>query len=265
LDESAGTRVLQKAEAALGDITKSRNFPLGPFDATCSITAFFSNGTLRFSPPNVVNADGVRINFTIDLSFSVNFSDFLPDFCLPQVCWNPPWGGQICTPGFCVKWPTLTIPVHYPPGGGTDHADFSAIFLVIAYPQGGSWLVDLLVQGVPFLQLSPSASALLVAIGAAIAAIVSPIPILGVLAGTAASVICDVIALAGVLGLLGPLASLLLAGMRFHILNQSQRFQLIPTGSAVEPPVYLSILGLNTSVVASQDKNELVVIADLDL
>jgi hypothetical protein len=165
LDETAGTRLLQKAEAATGTITKSGSGSLGPFTASYSASAFFTNGTMTLFPPNTVQAANVRLNFSIDLSFSFDVNDFLPPLCLPQACLDTPFG-VVCTPKICIPWPSVTVPVHYPPQGGTDHIDFSVNFDLVTKLQGSTWLVDIEILAIPFLQLTPIAAALLIVIGA---------------------------------------------------------------------------------------------------
>lgn len=262
VDDSAATRLLQKAETAIGTIGQSGVGHLGPFDVDWSVAVSFSGGTVAFktgtgAPANVIALNNVDLNYVIDLTFEVDLNQFLPHGCLPQVCVDIPFIGTVCSPAVCVSWPTVKIPVKYP-----DKLTFSADFTLVASLASGEWSVAAVIDSVPNLQLSPAAAAIIIAIGAAIGLIISVIPFIGPFIGVAVAAIIAAIGIAGALGLLGPIITPFVAGRSFTLFQQQQRIQLLAANSALEPPVLISITELTAGVQLS-DKAELVVSADI--
>ena len=62
---------------------------------------------------NIIRIVDLRVDWDLDLSFGIDLSVVLPDFCLPQVCIDIPCVGEVCTPKICVDWPTITVPVSF--------------------------------------------------------------------------------------------------------------------------------------------------------
>ena len=195
VDQSAATTLLHDAEAALGTQSTSGGGPLGPFSASWNASASFSDGVIDLLPPNIIQITNCNFNYSVGFSISVDLNSILPSFCLPQVCIPIPFDGQICTPQICISWPTITIPVSY-----SDTIQFSADFSLVAHLAGSTWLVDVVIDGIPSLDLSPAAVAILAAIELAVTPILLAIPFIGPFLALAVDAILTAIGIAGLLG-----------------------------------------------------------------
>jgi hypothetical protein len=254
VDESGATDLIHDAEATLGTLSDSGSGSLGPFTANWSASATFSGGTADLIAPNIIRLADVRMDYTVNFSFSFDLSTILPDFCLPRICIPTPFG-SICTPRICIDWPTITIPVSH-----SSFVKFSADFNPNVTLAGGVWSVDLTIAGVPFLQLGPAAAAIIVAIGAAAALVLAPIAFIGPLLAGAVLLITAAIGVAGVLGLLGPILSAFVSGLTFNVYKQPQVFEILPASGA-DPAVDVTLTAI-TAAVVSTDEDELVLNLD---
>jgi len=254
IDEGGANDLIMQAEASLGTLSRSGSGNLGPFNANWSASATFSGGSVDLIAPNVVRLADVRMDYTVGFTFSFDLSSIIPDFCLPQICIPTPFG-SICTPRICIDWPTITIPVSH-----SSFVKFSADFNPSVTLSGGVWSVDLIVAGVPFLQLGPAAAAIIAAIGAAAALALVGIPFIGPLLALAVAGITAVIGIAGVLGLLGPILTPFVSGLKFNVYNQPQLFEVLPA-AAPDAAVNVTLTAISAAVV-STDEDELVLSVD---
>jgi len=252
-DETAATELVHDAEAAAGSLTKSGAGSLGPFSAAWTVSAHFANGTVDLIPTNTVRITDCVLHYNISFNFTFDVSRLIPDFCLPQLCISLPFIGDVCTPRICVDWPSVTIPVNY-----SDQVKFTADFRLVPHLVGSEWLIDLAIVGIPFLQISPAAAAILTVLGTAAAAVLVAIPFIGPFLAGAVITLTALIGVAGVTGLLGPILSLFVAGRTFTIYKQSQRFNLIPAVSALEPAVDIDIDNITAKVQASNEDELLI-------
>jgi hypothetical protein len=256
IDEGGANELIQDAEATLGTVSDSGSGSLGPFTANWNASASFSGGNVDLIAPHTIRIANVRMDYTVGFSFSFDLSSIIPDFCLPRVCIPTPFG-SICTPRICIDWPTITIPVSH-----SSFVNFSADFNPSVTLSGGVWRVDLVVADVPFLQLGPAAAAIIVAIGAAAALALAPIPFIGPLLAIAVVAITAAIGVAGTLGLLGPILTPFVSGLRFNVYNQPQLFEILPAAGA-DAAVSLTLTAV-TAAVASTDEDELVLSIDFN-
>lgn len=256
IDEGGANDLIHQAEAALGTLSDSGSGNLGPFNANWSASATFSGGTVDLIAPNIIRLADVRMDYTVGFTFSFDLSDIIPDFCLPQICVNIPFIGRVCTPRICIDWPSVTIPVSH-----SSFVKFSADFNPSVTLVGGVWKVDLIVAGVPFLQLGPAAAAIIAAIGAAAALALLAVPFIGPLLALAVVGITAAIGIAGVLGLLGPILSQFVTGLRFNVYEQPQVFEILPA-AAPDPAVNVTLTAI-TAAVVSADEDELVLSVDM--
>lgn len=251
-DQTATTDLLHDAESTLGTITKSGGGSVGPFVANYSASVSFAGGTVNLIPPDVIQIANLNINYSLNFSFGLDLGDFLPSFCLPQICvfgW--------CTPKICVTWPTVTIPVSF-----GDSLTLSADFSVVAQLQGPDWLVNVVIDSVPLLQFGAGTAALLAAIGAAITAAVAWIPLIGPFLALLADAVLAVIGIAGVTGLLGDILTPFVSGLSFTVYKQPKLFPILPNAGPTDPEVDVTITALGAAVQAT-DKNELVISASI--
>jgi len=255
-DQTAATKLLHDAEAALGTQTSSGGGSLGPFDASWSASVSFSDGTIDLIAPNIIQITDCHLNYSLAFSLSVDLNSFLPHFCLPQVCIPTPFG-DLCTPKICISWPTITIPVSF-----SDTIKFTADFTLNAHLSGPNWLVDVVIVGIPMLDLSPAAVAILAAIGAAVTPILLAIPFIGPFLALAVDAILAAIGIAGLTGLLGPLLTPFVSGLTFNIYKQPKVFPVLPNSPPIDPAVNINLDLINAAVLAS-DKNELVLTANI--
>jgi hypothetical protein len=245
------------AEAALGTINRSGSGALGPFTASWNASGSFSGGSVDLIAPNVIRLANVQLNYSLSFSFSFDLSSILPDFCLPQICVDIPFIGEVCTPTICIDWPTITIPV-----GFSDFVNFTADFTLNPHLDGTDWVIDIVIVGIPFLQIGPAAAAILVALGLAAAAILAPIPFVGPFLAIAVAAIVAAIGIAGVTGLLGPILSLFVAGLTFTIYRQAKVFNVLPAAGPLDPAVNINLDNV-AAAVSSTDEDELTISVDI--
>jgi hypothetical protein len=257
-DETAATNLVHDAEATLGTVTKSGSGSLGPFNANWSASASVSGGMVDLIPPDIIRIADCDLNYALSFSFSFDLSSILPDFCLPQVCIPIPFDGSICTPKICVDWPTVTIPVSH-----SGVVKFTSDFSLVITATPTHWLIDIVIVGVPFLQIGPAAAAIIVALGIAAAAAIAWVPFIGPVLAIAVLGITSAIAIAGVTGFLGPILSLFVAGLQFNIYKQPKHFQVIPAGGPVDPAVFINLDSIKALVDGSAGEDELVIQADI--
>lgn len=251
-DTSAATKLLHDAEATLGPQTKNGGGSLGPFFANYNATVWFSGGNVNLIPPNVIEIANLKVNYSLNLTFGLDLSQFLPTFCLPRVC-IAGW----CTPKICTNWPKVPIPVPF-----SDSLTITGDFTVMAVLSGPNWLVNVTIQSVPLLQFGLGTAALLAAIAAAVTAAVGWVPLIGpFLAGLADAVIAG-IGVAGATGLLGDIITPFISGLTFTVYRQPQIFPVLPSSGPIDPEVDVTITALDAAVQAT-DKNELVLSASI--
>jgi len=257
VDEVAATTLIHDAEATLVIPTQSGSGSLGPFTASWSAGASVQQGVIDLIPPNVVRVADCELHYSLGFSFSFDLSSIIPDFCLPRVCIPTPFG-DLCTPKICIDWPTITIPFNY-----SDMVKFTADFTLDVHAVGTEWLVDVVIVGVPALDLSAAAAAILAGLGLAAAGILAPIPFIGLVLAGAVLTITSIIAIAGVTGFLGPILSIFVAGLRFTVYRQQKHFEVLPSGGPVDPPVYINLDAISALVDGSGGEDELVLSVDI--
>jgi hypothetical protein len=256
-DETAATKIVNAAEAALGTIGDSGSSSLGPFFANWGASVSFTGGAVDLIAPDVVRLQNVTMNYSLHFNFGIDLGEFLPEFCIPQICIRIPFIGRICTPRICIDWPTIAVPINY-----SDSLTFTADFRLIVFLDGVEWVIDIEIVGVPFLQLSPAAGAILALIGVALAVALVGIPFIGPFLALAAAAILAAIGVAGVLGLLGAILTPFVSGRRFEIYRHNRLFEVLPAAGPLDPAVKVMIDSL-AAIIQSTDEDELVVTADI--
>ena len=256
-DEVAATKLLHDAETALGTISRSGSGSLGPFNANWGASAFLAGGAVDLNPPNIIRIANCELHYNLHFSFSFDLSNIIPDFCLPQVCIHIPFIGNVCTPTICINWPTITIPINF-----SDVVRFTADFTLNAHLSGSNWLIDAVIVGIPSLQISVAAAAILAALGIAAAAVLAVIPFIGLFLAGAVVAITAAIGIAGITGLLGPILSLFVAGLTFNIYRQPRTFNVLPASLPLDPAVNINLDLISASVVRSNE-DELLIAVDI--
>ncbi|WP_426502014.1 hypothetical protein ACPPVO_30675 [Dactylosporangium sp. McL0621] len=253
VDEAAANVLLQRGEQALGTRSASGSAALGPFGAAYSASANLTGGVLRLVAPGTAAVDDVAVHYTLSLKLTLDLS-FL-DFCLPRICIPTPFG-DICTPKICLGFPTITVPVSF-----SSTAVVSADFGLSVTLAGGDWVVALVIQQVRKLDLGAAATALVLAIGGAVAAAVAAVPFIGPLLALAVGVIMAAFGVASITGLLGTVVNLFVAGLTIELTRRSQVITL-PAAGPNDPAVPFTIAAL-AAEVQSTGEDELVLSADL--
>lgn len=251
-DQTAATTLLHGAENALGTISRSGSGSFGPFGASYTVSVTFSGGNIKLSPPNVIEIADCNLHYSVGLTFSLDLNSFLPHFCLPQVC---VFG--ICTPKICISWPTIPVPFSF-----ADDVKFTADFTLDAHLSGTTWLIDVVIVGVPLLKFGPATAGILAALGAALGLALLPIPFIGPFLAGAVAVIVAAVGVAGLTGFLGTIITPFVSGLRFNIYKQPKVFPALPASGPINPEVDIQIQALAAAVQAT-DKNELVISGDI--
>jgi hypothetical protein len=256
LDEQGANDLLDTVIASIPPQSDNGSGNLGPFVATYNVTATLTNGDVDLIPPNTIRIVDLQVDWDLDLSFGIDLSVVLPDFCLPQVCIDIPCVGEVCTPKICVDWPTITVPVSF-----GDFVRATADFGLSVALDGGNWKVKAVVQGVPNLQFGATTAALLVAIGLAATPILLAVPFIGPFLAIAVNAILAMIALAGVTGFLGPIITPFVSGLEIPIYDQPQDFEVLPAQGPVDPRVNVTIDSIAAAVSHNAPEDELVLTA----
>jgi hypothetical protein len=256
-DETAATRLVHDGETLFGTPSKSGSGNLGPFFANYTVSASISGGTVSLHAPNIIELNDIHLNYSLSLTFGIDLNNFLPHFCLPQVCVNIPCVGEICTPKICLSWPTISVPLSY-----SDFVAFTANFQLLPRLAGGDWFIDLRIVSVQKLDISLAAAAILTALGLLLGGLLAPIPFIGPFLAIAVAAILAGIGVASVTGLLGPILNLFVAGMTFPIYHRPQVQQVLPAAGPNDPAVSITVTTLD-AVVQETDKRELVVSASI--
>lgn len=257
-DEVAATKLVHDAETALVIPPTNGSGSLGPFSASWGVSVFFSGGTVDLNPPDIIRIADCEFHYKLSFGFSINLNSFLPHFCLPQVCVKLPFIGRVCTPRICISWPTVSLPtIHY-----SDKVNFTADFSLNVALVATNWNVDIVIVGIPFLQISLAAAAILTLIGSTIAAVLVWVPFIGPFLAGLALAVTAAIGIAGVTGLLGPILTPFVSGLKFNIYKQPKLFPVLPAGGPIDPAVNVN-LDLITASVRRSDEDELVLTADI--
>lgn len=257
VDEGGANDVLDSAIATLPPQSSSGSGNLGPFVASYGVTATLVNGDIDLRAPDIIRVEDLRLNWTLNLSFGIDLSAILPDFCLPQVCVDIPCVGRVCTPRICIDWPTITVPVSF-----SDFVKATGDFKLDISLSGGVWNVQAVIVGVPNLQFGATTALLLAAIGAAVTPILLAIPFIGIFLAVAVDTILALIGIAGVTGFLGPILTPFISGLKIPVYKQNQLFEVLPAESAIDPQVTIKIDQIGAEV-RSSDEDELVLLADI--
>jgi hypothetical protein len=257
LDEPAATKLVHAAETTIGTLSDSGSGSLGPFGASWNASGSFADGSIDLIAPDIVRIADCEVHYTLGLTISLDLGAILPEFCLPQICIWLPFVGTVCTPEICIDWPTISIPFSY-----SDMVKFTADFSIVPHLSGTEWLVDIVIVGIPSLELSAAAAAIILGIGAAASAILLAVPFIGPFLALAVGIITAAISIAGVTGLLGPILGAFVSGLTFTIYRQQKVFEVLPAALPLDPAVNITIDALNAGVVAS-DEDELVISADI--
>jgi hypothetical protein len=258
VDEQGANKLLNTAIAAIGTQSKSGSGSLGPFVASYSVQATFTSGTVDLIPPSTIRIADLRLDWSLSLSFGLDLSTILPDFCLPQVCVDIPCVGEVCTPTICIDWPTISIPVSF-----SDFLKTTVDLQPVVTLSGGIWKVEAKLLGVPNLQFGATSAALLLAIGAAATPVLLAVPFIGPFLALAVDAILAAIAIAGVTGFLGPIITPFVSGLMVTIYQQPQQFQMLPAEGPVDPKVDFVIDTIGAAVAHNGTEDELVLTADI--
>lgn len=257
VDETAANTLIDTAIALIPPQAASGSGSLGPFIASYAVSATLVNGDIDLIPPDVIRVVDLRVNWSIHLSFGLDLSTILPDFCLPQVCIDIPCVGRVCTPRICIDWPTITIPVSF-----SDFVKATGDFRLDISLSSGMWNVQAVIVGVPNLQFGSTSALLLVAIGAAVTPILLAIPFIGPFLAIAVNAILAIIGIAGVTGLLGPIITPFVGGLKIPIYQQPKLFQVLPIEGPVDPAVTITIDAI-AARIENSGEDELVLSADI--
>jgi hypothetical protein len=258
IDETGANTLLGDALQAVGTLSKSGNGNLGPFGAAYTVHGSFTSGAVDLIPPDTIRIDHLHFAWHADLSFSIDLNDFLPHFCLPQVCIDIPCVGEVCTPEICIDWPTI----HVPTVSFGDFVEATADFGLDVALTAGNWKVQIVVKNVSQLQFGPGTAAILGIIAAAITPLLLAVPFIGPFLAIAVDAIIAAIGIAGLTGLLGPIISPFISGLRVPVYDQPKHFQLLAAAGANDPAVFIEIDSVQARIEGS-DEDELVL--DIDI
>jgi len=246
MDEAAVNQVLPVAQATLGMVANAGSTQLKQFHVTYNATAWFTGGTAHLFPTDNVQINGCKLNYTTHFTLSFDLSDFIPDIHIPGVKVKVFKKWVVLIPEFNVNWPTVNVPVSH-----AGSVLFTSNFKVHTVFVNPNWNVNVVIQSVPVLQLTPAASAILALIGVAAAAALGPIPFIGPFLATAVVAITASIGIGGATGLLGLMLTPFVTGTTFTLYSQPKHFPLLPASGPYDPAVFIDLASVNALVVNS--------------
>lgn len=257
VDEAAADQLLDTAINSIILPPASGTSSLGPFIASYNASASLAPGDVDLIAPGTIRITDLRLDWNLGFSFGIDLSSFLPDFCLPQVCIDIPCVGRVCTPRICIDWPTVTVPVSF-----SDFVLVTADFGISITQSGGVWKVEAVVQGTPNIQFGLVTAGLLAAISLAITPVLLAVPFIGPFLAIAVNAIILAIGIVGVTGLLGPILSPFVSGLRLPLYSQPVNFQALAAAGPTDPAVFVTIDDVRAEIT-STDEDELVLTIDI--
>jgi hypothetical protein len=257
IDEGGANTLIHNTIASLNPVTKTGSESLGPFVASYTVTASLTSGGIDLIPPDIIRLVKMHVNWNLNLSFGIDLSTILPNFCLPRVCVKFPFLPRVCTPRICIDWPTIPIHVSL-----SDFLEATGDFRLDISLNGGNWEVQAVILGLPNITFGPKTALFLAAIGAAITPVLLAVPFIGPFLAIAINAILLTIGLAGVTGLLGPILTPFVTGLKIPLYKEPQLFEMLPTESPIDPAVHFTI-DLITAEVINDGEDELVLSADI--
>ena len=259
IDEAAATTIFTTLAAGLPPQSSSGSSSFGPFTAAYSATATLSSpGTVDLIPPGTIRVADLRMDWQLHLSLSLDIGDFLPDIHIPQVCVHIPCVGDVCTPKIDIVWPTVTVPIDL-----SDYVKTTVDLGIAVTLVAGTWKVEGVVQGEPNLQFGLTTAAMLAVVGAAVAAAVAWVPLIGPFIAVLAAAVVAAIGVAGLTGLLGPILTPFISGTRFPVYAQPQVFTVLPAAGPNDPAVTITLDTIAAEVQHNPPEDELVLSADI--
>ena len=257
LDETGANDLFSTELAALPAQTASSSASLGPFIVAYTASASLINGVVDLIPPGTIRIADLRLDWSVTGSFGIDLSEFLPDFCIPQVCIDIPCVGTVCTPQICIDWPTIGVTVPL-----SDFVEATVDLGISLTHTSGMWDVEAVVQGVPNLQFGATTAALLVTIGAAVTPFLLVVPLIGPFLALAVDSILLSIGVAGLTGFLGPILTPFIAGLKVPVYQQPDHYVVLPA-EGFDPAVTITIVDIAVDVQNNAPEDELVLTADI--
>jgi hypothetical protein len=258
VDEAAAGQLLRTAVAALGTQSTSGSTTLGPLGVTYTVTGTLSQGTVDLIPPDTVRIANLRLDWHLSMQLRLDIGDIIPDIHIPQICIPIPCVGKVCTPKIDIVWPTITVPFSF-----GDFVRTTVDLGLDATRQGPDWVIEVIVQGVPNLATGLPTAAMIAGIGAAVAAAVAWVPLIGPFVAIVVAGATAAIGVAALTGLLGPILSLFIAGKRFEVQRVPAHLEILPATSAIDPSAFIMLDAVDAVIQHNPPEDELVVSADI--
>ena len=174
----SGVNQLVQDLLASAHFSKSDSASWGPFTVGYSVSASVSGGTVELvdTPVQLIRVHDFNVSASAGVSLAFDLNNILPQICIPpvQVCISTPFG-DICTPQFCISWPSINIPLTIPLS-----LNISADFGIQVRDGGSTWDIVLLVF--PFslvIDPTPTINAILNAVKNTVDGALNGIPLIG--------------------------------------------------------------------------------------
>lgn len=253
LDESGANTLLDTAIGALSPFDTSGSGTLGPFTAGYHLTARLVNGDVDLRPPDIIRLIDLRLDWHVDLNLLIDISAVVPDICLPRICLF-----GFCTPRICLDWPTIPVSVPF-----DNFIQTTGDFKLDVGLVGSVWKVQGVVVSLDSLRWGADMGLLLAAIGLAAAPLLALVPIVGPIAAIVVPALLAALGAAGATGLLGPILTPFISGLKIPLYEQAQDFEILPAESAVDPAVTMRLDLVSAAIAHNGTEDELVLSADV--
>lgn len=250
IDEPGSTILFDRLAVDMGTTTIPGSGAIGPFPVNYSVALSLRTGPVDLIVPNLVGIQRLRVNWALQATLTVDLNTILPAIHYPQISISITWPKwwkpkiKITLTWIHIPWPTVYVPLHL-----QDYVFGDANLRLLVKQDVAYWYVNAQIVGTPAFGFGAATGAALVTVGAVLAAVLLPIPFIGLFLAMATAGILTVIAAAGVGGLLGPVVSSFLQGREFTLYPQKKQLQLLPLKGPFDPPVYLQITGVDATIV----------------
>jgi len=259
ISQSGINVVLQKA-ISLANASKSSSSTFGPFEVGYSASIALAGGvaTLENAPANKLDLTGVNVSGSVSAHVAFDLGLILPRICIPpfQICVSIPFLGTVCTPQFCITWPSIGVDVTLPFSFNVD-----AKFGFRIDDLGSQWGIVLLIDPFsPRFDLTPMGPLIIKAIQDAVSAKLSSIPLIGGLIADLINIVIGAFTplVSGILGLFSGLINAVLSlldlfnvTIPFTLLKFDKQQTFVPKDVPLlgDAPVRMALSALQSEVL----------------
>lgn len=263
IDEDGAEKIVSGLVTGLSDSKSS-----SAFGFSYNIAWEFLPGSFELvDSGDIIRLRECDIHTDISFGWSFDLSNILPDICFPRICFKT-WFGKVCTPRWCIDWPTISVPFSLPTLLSEVSFDFSV--QIQHDPAANQWVIKAVVNpltaDIDIIDVAGTAVIAKEKFEDSLGIKLSDIPFIGSYLNDATDWILSEV-LDSIDDLLEFLSTWLSDSLRLHpvlgigfeLHRADEIFEILPT-SGTEPAVMVRIIDLDVDITSDR---ELVVSADI--